>query len=131
MELLLASKSPRRRELLSDAGYTFRILVSEADETLPANTPPAEGVKILAERKARNFTTFDARPCFGASLDDIDLDLFQHDYLPKAVDAAILASDDRPIERKMESLEDLKAQLARDLQAVKACPQLKPLIVNC
>ena len=59
---------------------------------------------ILAERKARNFTTFDARPCFGASLDDIDIDLFQHDYLPKAVDAAILASDDRPIERKLESL---------------------------
>lgn len=64
---------------------------------------PAEET-ILAERKARNFTTFDARPCFGASLDDIDLDLFQHDYLPKAVDAAILASDDRSIERKMESL---------------------------
>ena len=59
---------------------------------------------ILAERKARNFTTFDARPCFGASLDDIDLDLFQHDYLPKAVDTEILAADDRPIERKLESL---------------------------
>ena len=64
---------------------------------------PAEET-ILAERKARNFTTFDARPCFGASLDDIDLDLFLHDYLPKAVDAEILAADDRPIERKMESL---------------------------
>ena len=34
-------------------------------------------------------------------------------------------------ERKMESLDDLKAQLARDLQAVKACSQLKPLIINC
>ena len=34
-------------------------------------------------------------------------------------------------ERKMESLDDLKAQLARDLQAVKACSQLKPLIVSC
>ena len=64
---------------------------------------PAEET-ILAERKARNFTTFDARPCFGASLDDIDLDLFLHDYLPKAVDAEILAADDRPIERKLESL---------------------------
>ena len=64
---------------------------------------PAEET-MLAERKARNFTTFDARPCFGASLDDIDLDLFQHDYLPKAVDAEVLAADDRPIERKLESL---------------------------
>lgn len=53
MELILASKSPRRRELMTDAGYSFRILVSEADETLPTDIPPAEGVKILAERKAK------------------------------------------------------------------------------
>ena len=53
MELILASKSPRRRELLADAGYDFRVLVSEADETLPEGTPPAEGVRILAERKAK------------------------------------------------------------------------------
>lgn len=64
---------------------------------------PAEET-MLAERKARNFTTFDARPCFGASLDDLDIDLFQHDYLYKAVDAEVLAADDRPIERKLESL---------------------------
>ncbi|MBQ3290516.1 MAG: putative DNA binding domain-containing protein [Kiritimatiellae bacterium] len=64
---------------------------------------PAEET-MLAERKARNFTTFDARPCFDATLDDLDLDLFQHDYLPKAVDAEVLAADDRPIERKLESL---------------------------
>ena len=53
MELILASQSPRRRELLADAGYDFRILVSEADETLPEGTKPAEGVRILAERKAK------------------------------------------------------------------------------
>ena len=53
MELILASQSPRRRELLLDAGYRFRVSVSSADETLPANTPPAEGVRILAERKAK------------------------------------------------------------------------------
>ncbi len=64
---------------------------------------PAEEM-ILAERKARSFTTFDVRPCFGASMDDIDLDLFLHDYLPKAVDPEVLAADDRPIERKLESL---------------------------
>ena len=64
---------------------------------------PAEET-ILAERKARNFATFDARPCFGAKLDDLDLDLFTHDYLPKAVDADVLDEDLRPIERKLESL---------------------------
>jgi len=53
MELILASQSPRRRELLADAGYSFRVLVSQADETLPEGTPPAAGVRILAERKAK------------------------------------------------------------------------------
>ena len=53
MELILASQSPRRRELMTDAGYSFRVLVSSADETLPESTPPAEGVRILAERKAK------------------------------------------------------------------------------
>ena len=53
MELILASQSPRRRELMTDAGYRFRVLVSRADETLPEDTPPAEGVRILAERKAK------------------------------------------------------------------------------
>ena len=41
---------------------------------------PAEET-MLAERKARNFTTFDAHPCFGASLDDLDLDLFESQYV--------------------------------------------------
>ena len=52
MELILASQSPRRRELMTDAGYAFRVLVSSADETLPEGTPPRDGVRILAERKA-------------------------------------------------------------------------------
>ena len=64
---------------------------------------PAEET-ILAERKARSFKTFDARPCFEAHLDDLDLDLFTSFYLPRAMDAEALASDDRPLERKMESL---------------------------
>ena len=38
---------------MTDAGYRFRVLVSRADETLPEDTPPAEGVRILAERKAK------------------------------------------------------------------------------
>ena len=57
MELILASQSPRRRELMTNAGYAFRILVSRADEDLPAGTPPAEGVRILAERKAKAVET--------------------------------------------------------------------------
>ena len=51
MELILASGSPRRRELLSMCGYEFTVMKSEAsEETEPL--PPDELVKRLAEAKA-------------------------------------------------------------------------------
>ena len=51
MKLILASKSPRRREILGAMGYAFDILTSEADETLPDGISPRDGVEILAVRK--------------------------------------------------------------------------------
>lgn len=51
--LLLASASPRRRDLLSQAGLEFRIEVSGADELIDPDTAPEEAAAVLAERKAR------------------------------------------------------------------------------
>ena len=51
--VVLASASPRRRELLTRMGLDFEVIVSEADEGLEDGTPPAEGVRTVAERKAR------------------------------------------------------------------------------
>lgn len=51
--LLLASASPRRRELLEEAGVEFLILPVDVDETPPPGLPPEEVVVTLAERKAR------------------------------------------------------------------------------
>ena len=53
-ELVLASASPRRRELLENAGVAFRVHAVDVDETLDADdwAQPAEAVKKLAERKA-------------------------------------------------------------------------------
>jgi septum formation protein len=51
--LLLASNSPRRRQLLALGGWMFDVQVSDADETrLPAELPAAY-VRRLAEAKAR------------------------------------------------------------------------------
>lgn len=50
--IILASGSPRRREILSTIGVPFRVVVSDADETLPAGISPAEAVETLAARKA-------------------------------------------------------------------------------
>lgn len=49
---IVASASPRRKELLSMAGYEFEIIPSDADETLPENTGAYEAVRELSKRKA-------------------------------------------------------------------------------
>ena len=49
---LVASASPRRKELLQNAGYDFEIIPSDADETLESGTSAAEAVEILSRRKA-------------------------------------------------------------------------------
>lgn len=52
MSIILASASPRRRQLLAQAGYEFEVLVSEADEHIEKSRPE-EMVKELSRRKAK------------------------------------------------------------------------------
>lgn len=49
--VILASRSPRRRELLSRIIKDFDIEVSDVDEMLPEGLHPREGVELLAVRK--------------------------------------------------------------------------------
>lgn len=50
MELILASASPRRAEILTSLGFTFRVFPSDVDETvLPGEIP-----RVHAERVARD-----------------------------------------------------------------------------
>ena len=55
MELLLASKSPRRRQLLSELGYPVEFVDIDVDEHVPDGTPAAEIAELLACRKAAAF----------------------------------------------------------------------------
>ena len=52
MKLVLASKSPRRSEILKNAGIDFVVRVADADETIPVGTNPEDAVVFLAARKA-------------------------------------------------------------------------------
>ena len=51
--LLLASQSPRRRELLSFLGSAFNATTADVDESIFPNEKPADYVLRLAESKAR------------------------------------------------------------------------------
>lgn len=48
----MASKSPRRHEILNLAGINHDIVVSEADETLPEGISASDAVAELSRRKA-------------------------------------------------------------------------------
>jgi len=51
--IILASASPRRRELLRLITSDFRVIASDADEVVSASQPPQKVVEELAMRKAR------------------------------------------------------------------------------
>lgn len=51
--LILASNSPRRRQLLALAGWTFSVSAADVDESQLPNESPADYVLRLAETKAR------------------------------------------------------------------------------
>lgn len=53
MKLVLASKSPRRSEILTNAGIDFTVRVADADETIADGINPEDAVVILAARKAK------------------------------------------------------------------------------
>ena len=60
--------------------------------------------KILTERRLSNVHTFDAMPCLGTTMTDLDISLIKREFLPKAVAEEVLAEDKRPIEEQLASL---------------------------
>ena len=50
--LILASASPRRRELLERFGLPFEVVPARGEESAPEGLPPGELVRLLAEQKA-------------------------------------------------------------------------------
>ena len=52
--LILASGSPRRKEILTQLGFTFEIIVSNIEEVIEKNWTPAIAVQELAKQKAQS-----------------------------------------------------------------------------
>ncbi len=59
-KLILASKSPRRKELLELLGFDFDVISSEVDEVSSEDLSPEEMVKALAYQKAK--AVFETHP---------------------------------------------------------------------
>ena len=57
MKILLASKSPRRKELLESLGYTFDVISIDCDESFPSDLPVDEIAGYLSEKKSNAFRT--------------------------------------------------------------------------
>ena len=51
-KIILASASPRRKELLETAGADFEICVADVDESIPEGTLPADAAQMTARKKA-------------------------------------------------------------------------------
>ena len=95
-DLLVAEVSP---SLIPPVRYRGRIFVrvgprrdiaSEAEE------------RLLTERRTAYMATFDATPCIGSTLDDLNLDYIKTSYLPAVVDIDVLALDKRNIKELVE-----------------------------
>lgn len=86
MKLILGSKSPRRKELLSLLGCEFEIRTKETDETYPPDILPADVANYIALKKAK------------ALLEDIS-----DDEVILCADTIVLIDDEilgKPIDRK-------------------------------
>lgn len=60
--------------------------------------------RILTERRTSYMATFDATPCIGSSLDDLDLSYIRDTYLPAVVDADVLNQDKRDIKDQLAAI---------------------------
>jgi septum formation protein len=53
LPFILASNSPRRKEILTQVGFQFSVLPSDVDESFEVQMSPQEVPVMLAERKAK------------------------------------------------------------------------------
>jgi len=67
--------------------------------------------RVLRERARAGDQPFDRRPVAGASLEDLDLDFFDNEYLPSALAADVLRRNKRTTEERLASLRFLAGGL--------------------
>lgn len=79
--------------------------------------------RILSEKRTSSAKTFDALPCTGSTIADINIELFKLTYLPNAVDPETLAKNHREVKNQLASL--------RLYDIVYDCPTNAGIIILC
>jgi ATP-dependent DNA helicase RecG len=72
----------------------------------------AEEERRLTEKRRAGDLPFDLRPVPGATIDDLDLDLFSRDYLPAAIPPDILDLNERTPEQQLASMRFLTPDMS-------------------
>ena len=102
-DLLVVEVSPALVPPVRYRGRTFirigprRDIATESEE------------RVLLEKRTSYMATFDATPCFGSSLKDIDTQFIKYEYLPQVIDADILKTDKRSLQEQFMTV--LRMQL--------------------
>lgn len=97
-DLLVVEVSPALLPPVRYRGRTFirigprRDIATESEE------------RVLLEKRTSYMATFDAMPCFGTSLEDIDTSFIVQEYLPQIIDPEILIQDKRPLKEQLASI---------------------------
>lgn len=97
-DLLVAEVSPSLLPPVRYRGRTFvrigprRDIATEAEE------------RILMERRTSYMATFDAMPCLGATINDINTLYIKQEYLPQVIDAEVLSGDKRDIKEQLAAI---------------------------
>jgi septum formation protein len=87
MKIILGSASPRRKELLRAAGFSFEVRTKDTDESFPSDTPSDEVALFVASKK------------LNALLEDID-----EDTVLICADTTVVA-DERILNKPKDALE--------------------------
>ncbi|WP_462135845.1 Fic family protein [Porphyromonas endodontalis] len=97
-DLIIVEVSPALVPPVRYRGRTFirigprRDIASESEE------------RVLLEKRTSYMGTFDATPCFEASLKDIDTRFIENEYLPQIIDNDILRTDKRPLKEQLAAI---------------------------
>ena len=97
-DLLVVEVSPALVPPVRYRGRTFirigprRDIATEAEE------------RVLLEKRTSYMATFDAMPCFGSSLKDIDALFVKNEYLPQIIDSDVLMADKRSLQEQLAAI---------------------------